>query len=98
LDPKILEEAEKWRELTFLERKDKFVELLRAYKSRVDTLMRGPCLEEYVLTIGKLITQSKQNRVNNDRRGDDLVAGRQREDRQLKRPSKYRNPCDHDYQ
>jgi hypothetical protein len=96
LDPKILEEAEKWRKLTFVQRKDTFVELLRSYKSRVDKLMRGPCLEEYVLTIGKLITQSKQNRVNNDRRGDDLVAGRQREDRQLKRPSKYCVSCDGD--
>jgi hypothetical protein len=96
LDPKILQEAAVWRELTFLQRKKKFVELLKSYKSRVDKLMRGPCLEEYVLTIGKLIKQSKANRENNDRRGQDLVEGRKREDRVLKRPSKSSFQCDYD--
>jgi hypothetical protein len=88
LDPKVIADAQESRHLTFSERKDKFVELVRHYKSRVDSLMRGSCMEEYVIIVGKLINQSKANRENNDRRQNDLTAGRQREDRQLKKASK----------
>jgi hypothetical protein len=88
LDPAILTEAEKWCHLTFLERKDMFVELLRTFKARVDKLMRGPCLEEYVLTIGKLMKQSKVNRTNNDKKQGDLEVGRERPGRKSKPKSK----------
>lgn len=75
-DPVVLEEAETWRHLTFRERKDMFVDLLRHYKSRADKLMRGPCIEEYVLNIGKVLRESKVNRENNDQKQRDLEAGR----------------------
>jgi hypothetical protein len=94
LDPKVLEEAEKWRHLTFLERKDKFVVLLRSYKSRVDKMMRGTSLEDYVLNVGKMIKDSKSNRVNNDLRQTDLEAGRKRPDRPIKKGSMYHVFCD----
>jgi hypothetical protein len=93
LDPKVLVEAEKWRYLTFLERKDMFVELLRGYKSRVDKLMHSTSLEDYVLNVGKLLKDSKANRVNNDLRQTDLEAGRKRPDRPVKRGSKYHILC-----
>jgi hypothetical protein len=89
LDPQVLAEAEKWRHLTCLVRKDMVVKLLRYFKSRTDKLMRGPNLEEYVLDVGKLLKDSKANRVNNDTRQIDLEAGRKRSDRQLHRGSMY---------
>jgi hypothetical protein len=78
LDPGVLEEAETWRHLTFRKRKDMFVDLLRHYKSRADKLMRGLCMEEYVLNVGKLLKESKANRANNDQKQRDLEAGRKK--------------------
>jgi hypothetical protein len=88
LDPEVLKEAEKWRNLSFLERKDMFVDLFRSFKARVDTVMRGPCLEECVLIIGKLSKQSATNRVNNDNKQYDLKEGRKRSDRKTGKAKK----------
>jgi hypothetical protein len=88
LDPEVLKEAEKWRNLSFLERKDMFVDLFRSFKARVDKVMRGPCLEECVLIIGKLSKQSATNRVNNDNKQYDLKEGRKRSDRKTGKAKK----------
>ncbi|KAF2822698.1 hypothetical protein CC86DRAFT_469993 [Ophiobolus disseminans] len=97
VDPGLLRDAEKWRDLTFLERKDKCVELLKCYKSRADKLLCGSSTQQYALVVGKLLKESKANRINNDRRQRDLIAGRKRDDRKLKtrgRPSKKESSAD----
>jgi hypothetical protein len=74
--------------LSFAERKDMLVQLLRSFKCRVATLLRGSCLEEYALNVGKLLKESKLNRINNDLKQQDIVAGRKRQGPQGKQKSK----------
>lgn len=85
LDPGLLEEATKTREQTFLERKEKLIDLLTHFKSRCDKLLRGTCTHEYVLVINKIVKESNANKINNDRRQKDLTAGRNRPDREVKK-------------
>jgi hypothetical protein len=89
LDPTVLKEAEKWRHLTFRERKDMFVHLLRSFKCRTAALMRGPCLEEYALNVAKLIKESKTNRLNNELKQGQIEAGRRSSNIKSRKPSKH---------
>ncbi|KAF1846333.1 uncharacterized protein K460DRAFT_356024 [Cucurbitaria berberidis CBS 394.84] len=84
LDPATLRECEKWRHLTFRKRIDTLVKVCRKFKSRVDKMLRGGVIEEYVLCPGMLLRNSEMNRHHNDVRKDDITAGRQR----AGRPSK----------
>ncbi|KAI4939614.1 uncharacterized protein J4E92_000900 [Alternaria infectoria] len=88
LDPVMIDRCEKSRKLTFEERISKLVVVLKSYKSRVDKLLRGGCVEEYVLCPDTLLQISSSNRQQNDERQKDLTAGRKREDRLVKKPGK----------
>jgi hypothetical protein len=77
----VIKKCEKARNLTFKERIDKLVLVLKLYKSRVDKLFRGGVMEEYVLCPDTLLKTSSSNRNQNDERQLDLVAGRTRPDR-----------------
>ncbi|KAI4650675.1 hypothetical protein J4E93_003032 [Alternaria ventricosa] len=88
LDPVMIDRCEKSRNLTFEERISKLVGVLKSYKSRVDKLLRGGCVEEYVLCPDTLLQISSSNRQQNDERQKDLTAGRKREDRLVKKPGK----------
>jgi len=88
LDPVMIDRCEKSRKLTFEERISKLVVVLKSYKSRVDKLLRGGCIEEYVLCPDTLLQISSSNRQQNDERQKDLTAGRKREDRLVKKPGK----------
>jgi hypothetical protein len=79
LDRGVLKEAEKWHHLTLQERKDLIVKLVRSFKCRINALMRGSCTEEYVFNVGKLLKESKVNRINNDMKQGQIVEGRKRE-------------------
>jgi hypothetical protein len=79
LDRGVLKEAEKWRHLTFQERKDLLVTLVRSFKCRIDKLMRGSCTEEYILNVAKLLKESQVNRVNNETKQGQIEKGRKRE-------------------
>jgi len=88
LDPVMIERCEKYRELAFKERISSVVGVLKSYKSRVDKLLRGGCVEEYVLCPDAVLQISSSNREQNDERQKDLAAGRKREDRLVKKPGK----------
>ena len=88
LDPVMIERCEKYRELTFKERISSVVGVLKSYKSRVDKLLRGGCVEEYVLCPDAVLQISSSNREQNDERQKDLAHGRKREDRPVKKPGK----------
>jgi hypothetical protein len=85
----VLEEAEKWRYLSFLERKNLLVQLLKHWKCRTNSVMRGSNVEECVLNIGKLLKESTVNRKNNDTKQTDIEAGRRRQNRPAKKQSQY---------
>ncbi|KAI4709434.1 hypothetical protein J4E89_005450 [Alternaria sp. Ai002NY15] len=93
LDPVMIDRCEKSRKLTFEERISKLVVVLKSYKSRVDKLLRGGCVEEYVLCPDTLLQISSSNRQQNDERQKDLTAGRKREDRLVKKPGKKKQIC-----
>ncbi|CAO2649921.1 Nn.00g012130.m01.CDS01 [Neocucurbitaria sp. VM-36] len=84
-DPATLQECERWRELTFRERIDKLIQVCKEYKSRVDKMLRGGVLEEYVLCPDMLLKNSKNNRLHNDVRKEDIAEGRKRAGRPPKK-------------
>jgi hypothetical protein len=75
LDPVKLKDCEASRYLTFRERIDMLIRVCREYKSRVDKMMCGSVIEEYVLCPGTLLKNSSMNRVHNDVRKEDIIAG-----------------------
>jgi hypothetical protein len=63
--------------------------MCKQYKSRIDAMIKTMGLiEQYVLCPDTSVKTSKSNRVLNDRRIDDIKAGRQRADRPVKQKRK----------
>jgi hypothetical protein len=54
-------------------------------------MMRGGVIEEYVLCPSTLLKNSSMNRVHNDVRKDDIVAGREREGRPTRKDDRAKN-------
>jgi hypothetical protein len=88
LDPSKLAACEAARDLTFKERINTLERVCRQYKARVDKMLKGGVIEEYVLCPNTLITISRSNRGLNDTRMKDIVDARERDDRPSKKKAK----------
>jgi hypothetical protein len=77
VDPLKLQDCEKSRQLPFGDRIAMLARVFKMYKARVDKLMRGGVVEEYVLCPDTLFKISVSNRHHNDIRGENIVAGRE---------------------
>jgi hypothetical protein len=77
VDPLKLPDCEKSRQLPFGDRIAMLARVFKMYKARVDKLMRGGVVEEYVLCPDTLFKISVSNRHHNDIRGENIVAGRE---------------------